>query len=234
MRKKEINTLLLPLSKYWLLIFCTMLVSLSFAALFIFLGLKHHISLWIWIIGCLLSVIVPSLFVRLKINLFAKRCAILFSDEFFQISTSDILNETFVYSDVKYFSASNYEYDKMSIIKFIFRNGNKKRYIFFSQNVNDENVLNNVLLFFSSYNIGKIQGEQINMSPSFFLTKSGKAFVVVTGFIILAAIIIQVIYRPKATPASLLAILGGYLQAKGIQINDRKILDKFRSQNGGS
>jgi hypothetical protein len=229
--KKEIDTLVLPTGKYYLIVFCVILISLLVAAFFIFLGLKYHM-LWVILVGPLVSIAVPGIFFTLKINLIAKKATIYFSEEFIEIKNSGLLNDKFNYSDIKYFSASAIDVDKCSKVKFILRNKVKKRYIFFRQLDNDENVLNTLLLYFSSYNSAKMQEKEIQISPSFFLTKPGKVFVVVTGFIILVAIIIQVIYKPKATPASLIAVLGGYLQAKGIQMNDRKILDKFREQNG--
>ena len=174
---------------------------------------------------------VPAIFVRLKINFIAKKVTINFSEDFFEIKTSGVLDNRVNYFDIKYFSVSKYNVDNASIIKYILRNGIKRRYIFFRQFNNDENVLNNVLLYFSSFNIGKIPEERIQIYPSFFLTKPGRIFVAVTGLIILAAIIIQVVYRPKTIPASLIAVLGGYLQVKGIQMKDKKILEKFRDEN---
>jgi hypothetical protein len=120
--------------------------------------------------------------------------------------------------------------DYASRINFILENGAKKRYIFFRQVDNDENILDNVLLYFSYYNMGKMQEEKIQMLPSFFLTKPGRLFVAVTGFLILVAIIIQVIYKPKTIPYSLIAVLGAYTQVKIIQMTDRKILKKFRDE----
>ena len=230
LQKKEIDTLVLPTGKYYLIVFRVIVISLSIAAFFIFLGLKYHM-LWVMIIGPLLSTIVLGIFVRLKINLIAKKATIYFSEEFIEIKTSGTLNDRFNYSDIKYFSVSKIDVDKASKIKFILRNEIKRRYIFFRQFDNDENVLNNVLLYFSSYNIGKMQEEKIQILPSFFLTKPGRLFVAVTACSILIAIIIQVVYKPKTIPASLIAVLGAYLQVKTIQINDRKILRKFRDQN---
>ena len=233
-QKKEIETLVLPMSKYWLIIFSLIIFSLLLTAFFVFLGLKYPDIFWVMLIFILLSLIIPALFVRLKINLIANQATMHFSEEFIEIKTSGTLNDRFSYSEIQFFSVSNYDVDHASTLKFILKNGVKRRYIFFRQYDNDQNTLNNVLLRFSSYNTGKIQDERIQISPSFFLTKPGKIFVTVTGLIILVAIIIQVIYKPKATPVSILAVLGGYLQAKGIQMNDKKILDEFRNLNGSS
>lgn len=230
-QKKEINTLVLPIGKYWLIIFCVIVISLSLAALFIFFGLKHHISLWVMLTGLLIAAIAPALFVRLKINLIAKKAVIYFADGFIQITAPDTMNERFAYSDIQYFSVTKYGVDKASTINFILRSGTKRRYIFFRQFDNDENVLNNVLHCFSSYNNGKVKEEKIQISPSFFLTKSGKFFLAITGLIILAGLIIQVVYKPKTIPASLLGLWAAYLQAKAIQMTDQKILNRFREEN---
>lgn len=229
-QNKEIDTLVLPTGKYYLIVFCVILISLIIAALFIFLGLKYHI-LWVGIIGPLLAAIVPAIFVRLKISLIAKKATLYFYEEFIEIKSSGTLNDKINYSDIEYFSVSKYDVDKASKIKFILRNEMKRRYIFFRQFDNDENVLNNVLIYFTSYNIGKIQEEKIQVLPSFFLTKPGKLFVAITGFSILTAIIIQVIYKLKTVPASLFVVLGAYIQVRIIQMNDRKILKKFRDEN---
>ena len=210
-------------------IFYMIVICLSIAALFIFLGIKFHKSL-LFIVGPVLSML-PIIFIRLKINLIAKNATINFSEEFIEITTPDILNKRFIYSEIKYFSVSKFASDNSSTIKFVLRNGAKKRYIFFRQLDNDENVLNNVLLYFSSYNIGKIQEAKIQALPSFYGTRQGKLFVAATGFLILFFIIMQVIYKPKTIPISLFAVLGAYLQIKALQINDSKILKKFRSEN---
>ena len=76
-----------------------------------------------------------------------------------------------------------------------------------------------------------MQEEKIQILPSFFLTKPGRLFVAVTACSILIAIIIQLVYKPKTIPASLFVVLGGYLQVKGIQMNDKRILEKFRNEN---
>jgi hypothetical protein len=228
------NALALPLGKYWLVVFCVLMFCLSLAAFFVFLGLEHLIPLWAMITGTLISGIVPALFFRLKIHLFTKKVDMLFSGEFVKMTTADSLNETFAYCNVQYFSVSKYEADKASVIKFILRNGIKKRYIFFRQVNNDDNVLNNVLLYFSTYNSGKIQEEKIQISPGFFLTKGGKVFVAATGLIILAATMIEIIYKPKATAVSLLAVIGGYLQVKSIQMADKITINRFHDQERDS
>jgi hypothetical protein len=227
--KKQINSLMMPLGNYWLMFFCVIIISLLIAAFFIFLGIKYHNALLI-VAGSLLS-ITPAIFIRLKISLVAKKATICFSEEFIEITTPDVLNERFIYSDIKYFSVSKIAVDYASRVNFILRSGAKKRYIFFKQLDNDENVLNNVLLYFSTYNTGKIEDEKIHVLPSFFLTKQGKLFVGVTACSILAAIIIQVIYKPKTIPASLFVVLAGYIQIKITQMNDRKILKKFLEEN---
>jgi len=202
LQKKEIDTLMMPSRNYWLLFFCGIVICLSIAALFIFLGIKYHKPFLI-IVGPLLS-ITPAIFFRLKINLVAKKATINFSEESIEINGIGTFKHRFIYSEIKYFSVSNIDIDHASIVKFILGNGAKRRYIFFRQFDNDENVLNNVLLYFSSYNIGKRQEEKIQVLPSFFLTKPGRLFVAETFFSILAAIIIQIIYKPKTIPYSLM------------------------------
>jgi hypothetical protein len=229
LQKKEIDTLMLPIGKYWLIVFYLIVICLSIAALFIFLSLKNY-NLWVMILGIPLC-IAPAVFFRLKINLVAKKATIHFSEEFIEINGLGIFNNKFIYSDIKYFSVSNIDIDHASRIKFILANGTKRGYIFFRQFDNDENVLNNVLLYFSSYNIGKIQEEKIHVLPSFFLTKPGRLFIVVTAFSILAAILLQLVYKPTTIPYSLIAVLGAYTQVKLIQRNDRKILRNFRDKN---
>ena len=229
LQKKQIDTLMMPISTYRFMFFCVIVISLSIATLFIFLGIKYHKPLLI-IVGPLLS-ITPAIFIRLKISLIAKKATMHFSNEFIEINTPDSLNNKFVYSGIKYFSVSKIDVDHASRIKFILRNGIKKRYIFFRQFDNDENILNNVLLYFSSYNIGKMQEEKIQVLPSFYVTKPGRLFVAVTSFLILAFIIMQVIYKPKTIPYSLIFVLATYIQIKRIQMNDSKILKKFRDGN---
>ncbi|WP_394772453.1 hypothetical protein [Mucilaginibacter sp.] len=229
LQKKQIDTLVLPTGKYWVIVFYLIVICLSILTLFVFLALRYHNDV-LFIVGVLLA-IAPAIFIRLKINLIAKKATIDFSEEFIEIKTQDPLSDRLIYSNIKYFSVSNIDVDHASIIKFVLGNGTKKRYIFFRQFDNDDNILNNVLLYFSSYNIGKIQEEKIQVLPSFFLTKAGKQFVGVTACSILAAIIIQVIYKPKAIPASLFVVLAGYIQIKIIQMNDRKILKKFLDEN---
>jgi hypothetical protein len=228
--KKQIDALVLPTGKYWLIVFSIIATALAIAAFFIFLGLKYHM-IWGMIICVLLCMIITGLFVRMKINLIAKNASILFSEEFIEISGTGTFNEKFFYSDIKYFSASDIAVDKASRVNFIFESGAKRRYIFFRQLDNSENVLNNVFLYFSSYNIGKIQEEKIQMLPSFFVTKQGKLFVTIIGFIILATIVMQVLYKPKTIFVSVIAVLGAYMQIKSIQMKDKEILKKFLDEN---
>jgi len=228
---KEIDTLVLPMGKYYLIIFGVIVFSLSLTAFFVFLGLKYPNIFWIMLICILLSVIIPALFVRLKINLIANQATINFSEESIEIKTSGTLNDRFNYSDIQYFSVSKYDVDHASIVKIILRNRVKRKYIFFRQFENAENVLNNMLRSFTTYNVSKAESEAIQIAPSFFLTKSGRAFIAMTGLTILAAIIIQIIYKPKTIPASFFVVLGGYLQVKGIQMKDKKIFDDFRNRN---
>lgn len=229
LQKKQIDTLVLPTGKYWVIVFYLIVICLSILALFVFLALRYHNDV-LFIVGVLLA-IAPAIFIRLKINLIAKKATIDFSEEFIEIKTPDSLLDRLFYSDIQYFSVSNIDVDHASKIKFILRNGGKRRYIFFRQLDNDDNILNNVLLYFSSYNLGKMQEEKIQILPSYFLTKPGKLFVGVTACSILAAIIIQVIYKPKTIPASLFVVLGAYIQIKIIQRNDKEILRKFRDEN---
>ena len=223
---KNIDTLFLPTGKYWLIIAFVMLVSLSFAALFVALGLKYDM-LWLIIGGPLLSVIVPGLFVRLKINLIAKKGTMHFTNEYIQIIAPDTIAEKFVYSDIKCFSVTNYGVDNASRIKLILKNGLKRHYMFFRQKENEENVLNNILHYFSSYNNCRINDEKIQISPSFYLSKPGKVFVTITGLIILICISIQLIYKLKTVPVSLFAVLGGYTQIRLLQIKEKRILKEF-------
>jgi hypothetical protein len=226
--KKRIDALLQPVGKYWLIVFYWLMICLLIASFFIFLSLKYH-KLWIMLMVPLS--VIPAIFFRLKINLFTKKVTISFSDLGIEINSSDSLNERFVYSDIKYFSTSNISADNASRINFILRNGIKKKYIFFRQLDNEENVLNNVLLYFSSYNRDKSQEEKIQILPGFFLSKSGRLFVAITAFSILAATIIQIIFIPKTIPYSLLIVLSGYIQIKSTQLRDRKILEKFSDEN---
>ena len=154
LQKKQIDTLVLPTGKYWVIVFYLIVICLSILTLFVFLALRYHNDV-LFIVGVLLA-IAPAIFVRLKINLIAKKATIDFSEEFIEITTPDTLNDRFIYADIKYFSVSNIEVDHASKIKIIFRDGIKRRYICFRQFDNDDNVLNNVLLYFSSYNICKI------------------------------------------------------------------------------
>jgi hypothetical protein len=167
----------------------------------------------------------------MKINLVAKKATIHFSREFIEITTLDTLNDKFIYSDIKYFSVSKIAVDYASRINFVLRDGTKRQYIFFRQPDNDENVLNNVLLYFSSYNVGKIQEEKIRALPGFFLTKQGRVLVAVTGFLIFGVIILQVVNKPKAIPYSVIFALATYIQVKIIQKKDKEILRKFQDEN---
>lgn len=227
--QKKIDTLMMSISKYRLMFFGVIVICLATAAVFIFLGIKFHQRLLI-IVGPLLS-ITPAVFVRLKINLIAKKATIAFNQDFIEITSSGILNEKLIYSDIKYFSASDISVDKASRIKFILKNGAKRHYIFFKQFGNDENILSHVLLYFSSYNSDKIQEGKIHMLPSFYVTKGGKLIVAVIGFLILAIIIMQIMYRPKTTTYSIIFVLAIYAQIRRIQMNDSKILKKFQGEN---
>jgi len=227
--KKDIDALMMPIGYYRWMFCCIIVISLLIAAIFIFLGIKYHESLLI-IVGPLLS-IVPAIFVRIKISLFAKKATIHFSGEFIEITTPDAMKDRFIYADIKYFSVSKIAVDYASRLSFILGNGDKRGYIFFRQLDKNESVLDNVLLYFSSYNIGKIQEEKIQVLPSFFLRRYGRLFVAVTGVLILAIIVAQVIYKPKTILYSLIAVLGAYIQIKIIQRNDMEILRKFRDDN---
>ena len=227
--KKQIDTLMMPMRSYWLTFLGVIVISLLILSLCVFFALKNHND-FIFIFGGLLAIL-PTMIIRQKINLIAKKATIIFSEEFIKITTSGTLNDSFLYSDIKYFSVSKIAGDYASRINFILRSDAKRRYIFFRQLDNDENVLNNVLFYFSSYNVGKTQEEKIQMSPSFFLTRGGRLLVAACGILILTVIAIQLVYKPKTIPISLLAVLGGYLQAKAIQINDKKILKKFLDEN---
>lgn len=71
-QQKVIDALVLPISKYWRIISCVIAISLSLVALFIFPGLKYHIF-WLMMVCVLLSVIIPGLFIRIKIDLIANK-----------------------------------------------------------------------------------------------------------------------------------------------------------------
>jgi len=228
--KKDINILFLPMGKYWMIISFVLLISLVFVALFVAVGLKYHM-LWLLLGGSLLSAIVPALFIRLKLNLIAKKGTIHFTNEDMQIIVPDSIAEKFAYSDVKCFNVTNYDGDDASRIKFILRNGFKRNYIFFRQKNNEENVLNNVLHYFSSYSNGRIDEEKILIAPSFFLSKSGKVFVAITGLIILVCISLQFIYKLKTVPVSLFAVFGAYTQIRILQIKEKRILKEFNERN---
>jgi len=221
--------LMMPICKYRLMFFCVIIISLVIAALFILLGFKYHMYLLI-IFGPLLSVM-PAIFVRLKINFVAKKARIHFFEEYIEITSQDILINRFIYSEIKYFSVSKIAVDYASRINLVLRNGTKRKYIFFKQAENAENVLNNILFYFSTYNIGKIQEEKIQVLPSFFLTIHGRIILAVIGLLILSVLIMQIIYKPKTIPYSFLVVLGAYIQIKGIQRNGREILRNFRDEN---
>jgi len=227
--KKQIDTLMMPISSFRMMFVYVIIISLLIATFFVFIGIKYHSRLVI-ILGPLLCV-GPAIFIRLRINLFAKKVTMTFSKESIEIKWGDKIIGYFFYSDIKYFSVSKVGVDYASKINFILANDTKIRYMFFKQFEDDDNVLNNVLLHFSSYNIGKIQDEKIQALPSFFMTKQGKLIIYCTGLLILTVIITQIIIKPKAIPFSLIFALATYIQVNAIQRNDMKILKKFNDQN---
>src|SRR6185312_8124603 len=107
--KKQIDTLFLPLGKYWMALFYMMVICFSFIALFIVIAIKFHKPMF-FIVGPLLSML-PIILFRLKINSVAKKVTINFSQESIEITTSDTLSERFLYSEIKYFSVSKYASD---------------------------------------------------------------------------------------------------------------------------
>ncbi|SHF03817.1 hypothetical protein [Flavisolibacter ginsengisoli] len=201
-------------------------------ALFMLVGLSLH-SVIIGVGGYITVMISPLFFEKQFRKRFIKKATVVFASDCLQIKQyrfsdnepDDVAELPF--NDIKSYKAWASSKNDFSSIKFILADGTKTKYTFVEQYGGKDDIVDILHKSIGIFNKSRAEGQKIRLIPNLFATKAGKYFIAVLTLLLITTIIVQIIYKPKTIPFSLLAGAMLYLQ---ILAQRRKDLDAIKEQ----
>lgn len=185
----------------------------------LFLAIQLH-QVYIILIGISISFGAPFVFKTQFRKHFSKKAQLIFYDDYFlvelfNIKTGALESERNVhYNELKFYKTYDAVKNDFSSLKLIFLSGEKITYLFSGQTDDDNqtNVTSMVRNKIRSYNLSKASEYKIKLAPNLFATKAGLYSIIVLTILLVVAIILQILYKPKTIPLSLIVGLSMYLQ----------------------
>jgi hypothetical protein len=220
--------------------FISMLLVIGIGTcLTIIIAIKLH-SIIVIPIGIFIFWICPTLLFQKKFrNSFTRKATVKFSSDYFSVEIFNRKTEELEHTDnnrlseIKSFKAINSTKDDSSFLKINFKNGNKAAYTFLGQGKNDSNtdITNLVVNYIHSYNSTQSESEKITLAPNLFASKAGTFYIAGLTILLIIALSLQLIYKPKTIPFTLFAGIFLYIQIIAQRKRDVRDLEDFNKKS---
>lgn len=195
--------------------------------------IDNNYSIAIIIIGFLLFLVIPVIYISKKPALLTKKAIIQILDESIVIDILDKKTDQIrehheiEFKNLNSFKIGETDYNNTSFLKLIKKDGTSIQFSFFEQNDKEENVFKNVFTFFKEYNVGKPENEKITLLPNLYNTKSGKLIIYSLAILIVVAVALLILMKPEAIPFGLLVGIIFFARIKAQQKKDSELLERF-------
>jgi hypothetical protein len=187
-------------------------------------------------VGIFIFWICPTLLFQKKFrNYFTRKATVKFSPEYFSVEIFNrktneletIDNNNF--SEIKSFKAINSAKDDSSFLKINFKNENKVSYTFLGQGKADRttDITKLFVNYIHSFNNIQTGSEKITLAPNLFASKAGTFYIAALTILLIIALSLQIIYKPKTIPFTLFAGIFLYIQIIAQRKRDVRDLEDF-------
>ncbi len=223
--KKIITTTIITNIKGLVLIIVSIILGGTSLALWVLLSFHY---LFTSLIIIFISFFFPVIFMkRIRSNsvedVTIRFCADYLSLKYFDRNLFDFKTDDIKYSQINSLMVIESAKDDSSFIKLYFKDGTKSVYRFLDQQDKDTNVVPAILKFIKSYNETKNNVENIYLRKTLLASKFGYYCIVALTVMLIAAIILEIIYKPNAVPVSLGTSLFLYVTILSQRQNDLAI-----------
>jgi hypothetical protein len=223
---------LIKRGKYMLLIIIFFLFGtmLSF-----YIGMKLHLIIAGTSIIAL-TMFIPFIFEKRFQKPFVNLAVFNFFDDFFSIDFLDKNDNNIIqrkdviqYSEIRSFRVFDSSKDTSALLSIYLRSGKKLTYDFVEQKlIKGKTEINEVIFaFINNYNC-RNSGDKIELVPNFFASKTGRICIILLSFLIVISIIIQIMYKPKTIPFSVISGLTLYLIIIIQARQDRQMAERLK------
>jgi len=230
-----IDTVIINSQKYALFILLYLILG---TALTMYLyWMSREIS--ILFVGFAIFWVCPGVFQKFFRQKFTRKVIIVFSGDSFSIGhlskeTDEIeKKDENRYEEIKSFRALNSSKDDSSFLRVNFRNWNTAKYSFLGQGegVGQVDITEKVFDGVISYNASHNEADRIVLMPNFFATKAGKYSIIILTTLLIAAIVVQIIFKPQTIPFSL---FGGFVLYLLIIAQRKKDVEQLKKMSAGN
>jgi hypothetical protein len=230
---KVIETVVIQLKKYVLFLWPYLLGGIGFI-LFAEIGLRSTV---LTIMGIAVFILAPLILNRQFRSGFTKKARLQFFPDHLVIELinkdTDVVERTddFQFNQIASFRTGDSSRDDSSFISLLLTDGRKFNYSFLEQRRGnpDDDVTPNVEKYIRAYNESHDFDRTIRYQPSMMASRTGKYMFIGLTILLAAAIIIQLIVKPKSIPISLGLGLILYLM---IWLQRKYDLDRAKAVNG--
>lgn len=219
-------------------LYTSLLIAFGFVgvsgSIFIARYINNNYSIPIIIIGFLLFLVIPVVYISKKPRIFTKRAIIHLIDQSIVIDIldrkSDLIREHYdiELQNLNSFKIGKADYNNTSFLRLIKKDGSRVQFSFFEQNDNGQNVFKNLFSFLKDYNVGKAENEKIILLPNFYNTKSGRLIINGIAILIVVAVILLILIKPEAIPFGLLVGIFFFARIKSQQKKDLELINRFQ------
>jgi hypothetical protein len=223
--------------------------SLIFIIVYVFGGTLLTIISAVKFHSLLLSLILlfifwacPFLFQKQFRKYFTRKATVKFCSDYFSVEIFNRKTEKLEHTgnnrfgEIKSFKVINSTKDDSSFLKINFKNGNKAAYTFLGQGKNDSNtdITNLVVNYIHSYNGAQSETEKITLAPNLFASKVGTFYIAGLTILLIVALSLQLIYKPKTIPFTLFAGIFLYVQIIAQRKRDVKDFEDFNKKSSSA
>lgn len=231
MSQLKIETIVINNSRYF-----TFLMVCGFGGTALFLTASVLLSSFIiFLIGFVTISLSPLIFSKYLRGLFSKNAILQFENDQFSVDLfnkkSGLLerSDIFTFGQIKSFKAADSEKDDSAFIKLYLNDGRTIYYTFLEQGKGKGDDVTDVLTYYiKAYNEPLLEEERILPLPMLFATKRAKYYLIGLTILLIGAIIVEIIYKPKSIPFSLFTGATLYL----LILAQRKIdIERFKKMS---
>ncbi|RWZ84324.1 MAG: hypothetical protein EO766_17345 [Hydrotalea sp. AMD] len=183
-----------------------------------------------------ITMFIPFIFQKRFQKHFVNPAILNFFDDYFSIdildrNDNDITQRKDViqYNEIKSFRVFDSSKDTSALLSIYLRSGDKLTYNFVEQEIIKGKTEINEVIFtvINNYN-SRNSGDKIKLVPNFFASKTGRICIILLSFLIVISVIIQIIYKPKTIPFSVIPGLTLYLIIIIQARQDRQMMERLK------
>ena len=210
------------------------LSSMAGTFLSIMLVIKFEFPQIVGWIGFFIFFICPIIFNTQIRKIFTRRAIVRFNDNSFSIEILNFKNGDFekrneyLFKEIAFYKALRSGKVDSSVLKLSFINKRKQEVYTFLKQEENNNIINTFYAFIKSYNDLQCEDLKITIRPSLFASRMGTYFIILITVVQFLAILLQIIYNPKAIPFSLIIGIAIYIQIYNQRKNDIEEYNKMK------